>query len=67
MASPRSSQPDSNPDLWTLGQAADFLGVSRSELLGLIREGSLRYVQRGIRVRIHREELERYQERPRSA
>jgi excisionase family DNA binding protein len=61
LGNPRDPLPD-NPDLWTLTQAADFLGVSRTELLGLIREGALRYVQRGIRFRIHRNELERYRE-----
>jgi excisionase family DNA binding protein len=58
---PREPIPD-NPDLWTLSQAADFLGVSRGELLDLIRGGALRYVQRGIRFRVHRGELERYRE-----
>jgi excisionase family DNA binding protein len=52
--------PEGNPDLWTLTQAADFLDVSRKHLLDLIRQGELRYVQRGLRVRIHRSELERY-------
>jgi excisionase family DNA binding protein len=61
--SPRDTIPDANPDLWTLTQAADFLGVSRKRLLELIRQGDLRYVQRGLRIRIHREELERYRER----
>jgi len=54
---------DANPDLWTLTQAADFLDVSRKELLELIRQGDVRYIQRGLRIRIHREELERYRER----
>jgi excisionase family DNA binding protein len=60
---PRDTTPDSNPDLWTLTQAADFLDVSRKQLLDLIRQGDLRYVQRGLRIRIHREELEHYRER----
>ncbi len=55
---------DANPDLWTLTQAADFLDVSRKQLLDLMRHGDLRYVQRGLRIRIHREELERYRDRP---
>jgi excisionase family DNA binding protein len=55
--------PDANPDLWTLTQSADYLDVSRKQLLDLIRQGDLRYVQRGLRIRIHREELERYRER----
>jgi excisionase family DNA binding protein len=59
----RDYSADANPDLWTLTQAADFLDVSRKELLDLIRLGELRYVQRGIRFRIHRNELERYRER----
>ena len=53
---------DTNPDLWTLTQAADFLDMSRKQLLDLIRQGDLRYVQRGLRIRIHREELERYRD-----
>ena len=52
--------PEPNPDLWTLTQAADFLDVSRKQLLDLIRQGDLRYVQRGLRIRIHHKELERY-------
>jgi excisionase family DNA binding protein len=63
MGGPREPLPELNPDLWTLGQAADFLGISRRALLDLIRQGALRYVQRGIRFRIHRDELERYQDR----
>jgi excisionase family DNA binding protein len=59
----RDNPPDPNPDLWTLTQAADFLRVSRAQLLDLIRQGELRYVQRGLRYRIHRNELERYRER----
>jgi excisionase family DNA binding protein len=59
----RETSPDANPDLWTLTQAADFLDVSRKQLLDLIRQGELRYVQRGLRIRIHREELQRYRER----
>jgi excisionase family DNA binding protein len=55
--------PEANPDLWTLAQAADFLDVSRKQLLDLIRQGDVRYIQRGLRIRIHREELERYRER----
>jgi excisionase family DNA binding protein len=63
MSHPQDSPPDTNPDLWTLTKAADFLDVSRKQLLDLIRQGDLRYVQRGLRIRIHREELERYRER----
>jgi excisionase family DNA binding protein len=63
MGHPHNSPPDTNPDLWTLTQAADFLDVSRKQLLDLIRQGDLRYVQRGLRIRIHREELERYRQR----
>ena len=63
MRSPQDSPPETNPDLWTLTQAADYLDVSRKQLLDLIRHGDLRYVQRGLRIRIHREELERYRER----
>ena len=63
MSQPREFVPKPNPDLWTLTQAADFLGVSRKQLLDLIRQGDLHYVQRGLRIRIHREELERYRER----
>ncbi|HZV07226.1 MAG TPA: helix-turn-helix domain-containing protein [Gemmataceae bacterium] len=63
MKSPRETLPEPNPDLWTLTQAADFLDVSRKQLLDLIRQGDLRYVQRGLRIRIHRQELERYRER----
>ena len=62
MNRPRETLPESNPDLWTLTQAADFLDVSRKQLLDLIRQGDLRYVQRGLRIRIHRQELERYRE-----
>jgi len=58
----RDTTSDINPDLWTLTQAADFLDVSRKQLLDLIRQGDLRYVQHGLRIRIHREELERYRE-----
>ena len=63
MRHPSDIVPEPNPDLWTLTQAADFLDVSRKQLLDLIRQGDLRYVQRGLRIRIHREELERYRER----
>lgn len=63
MNHPRDTPPDPNPDLWTLTQAADFLDVSRKQLLDLIRQGDVRYIQRGLRIRIHREELERYRER----
>jgi excisionase family DNA binding protein len=59
----RDVLPEPNPDLWTLAQAADFLDVSRKQLLDLIRQGDLRYVQRGLRIRIHRSELERYRQR----
>ena len=63
MRHPSDTVPEPNPDLWTLTQAADFLDMSRKQLLDLIRQGDLRYVQRGLRIRIHREELERYRER----
>jgi excisionase family DNA binding protein len=63
MHHPQDIPPDTNPDLWTLSQAADYLDLSRKQLLDLIRQGDLRYVQRGLRIRIHREELERYRER----
>lgn len=63
MNRPHTTLPAPNPDLWTLTQAADFLDVSRKQLLDLIRQGELRYVQRGLRIRIHRGELERYRER----
>lgn len=63
MPHPSDSVPEPNPDMWTLTQAANFLDVSRKQLLDLIRRGDLRYVQRGLRIRIHREELERYRER----
>jgi excisionase family DNA binding protein len=63
MKPPRESLPEPNPDLCTLTQAADFLDVSRKQLLDLIRQGELRYVQRGLRIRIHRQELERYRDR----
>jgi excisionase family DNA binding protein len=65
MNHPRDTLPEPNPDLWTLTQAAYFLDLSRKQLLDLIRQGELRYVQRGLRIRIHRHELERY--RPRAA
>jgi excisionase family DNA binding protein len=57
----RESPPD-DPDLWTLGQAADYLEMSRKQLLELIRTGALRCVQRGLRFRIHLRELDRYRE-----
>lgn len=63
VSQPREFEPKPNPDLWTLTQAATFLGVSRKQLLDLIRQGELRYAQRGLRIRIHRDELERYRER----
>jgi excisionase family DNA binding protein len=63
MRHPSECLPEPNPDLWTLTQVADFLDLSRKQLLDLIRQGDLRYVQRGLRIRIHREELERYRER----
>jgi excisionase family DNA binding protein len=59
---PNDATPNANPDLWTLTQAADYLDVSRKQLLDLIRQGDLRYVQRGLRIRIHRQELERYRQ-----
>jgi excisionase family DNA binding protein len=59
----REFVPKPNPDLWTLTQAADYLHLTRKQLLDLIRQGELRYVQRGLRIRIHRDELERYRER----
>lgn len=63
MSQKRQADFDANPDLWTLAQAADYLDMSRNQLLDLIRQGDLRYVQRGLRIRIHRDELERYRER----
>jgi excisionase family DNA binding protein len=57
-----SRRPPENPDLWTLAESAAFLGVSPRDLLELLREGTLRYVRRGLRVRIHRAELDRYRE-----
>ena len=63
MSSPRDTLPEPNPDLWTLAEAAVFLRISRKQLLDLIRQGELRYSQRGLRIRIHREELERYSQR----
>jgi excisionase family DNA binding protein len=53
-------QPPFNPDLLTLSQAAEYLALPRADLLALIRERRIRYIQRGIRVRVHREELDRY-------
>jgi excisionase family DNA binding protein len=58
----RDSVPE-DPDLWTLGQAADYLELSRKQLLELIRSGALRCVQRGLRFRVHLRELARYRER----
>jgi excisionase family DNA binding protein len=51
-----------NPDLWTLSRAAAYLRLSQRDLLQLLRQGALRYVRRGLRTRIHREEVERYRE-----
>jgi excisionase family DNA binding protein len=59
---PDQERPADNPDLWTLAQSAAFLGVSGRGLLELLRQGALRYVRRGLRVRIHRAELDRYRE-----
>lgn len=56
----RQDQSAESPDLWTLARAAAWLRLSQCELLGLLREGSLRYVRHGLRYRIHRAELERY-------
>jgi excisionase family DNA binding protein len=55
-------QPPDNPDLWTLGQAAAYLGRTQRELLDLVRTGALRYVRRGLRYRIHKAELERFRQ-----
>lgn len=55
--------PPDDPDLWTLGQAADYLEMSRKQLLELIRAGALRCVQRGLRYRIHLRELDGYRQR----
>jgi excisionase family DNA binding protein len=52
--------PTDNPDLWTLGRSAAFLGLAPRDLLVLLRTGALRYVRRGCRYRIHRAELDRY-------
>jgi excisionase family DNA binding protein len=57
-----NSRPPENPDLWTLSQAAAFLGLSQRELLALVRAGALRCVRRGLRYRIHKAELDRYRE-----
>ena len=54
------ADPPENPDLWTLGQSAAFLGLAQRDLLALLRAGTLRYVRRGLRYRIHRAELDRY-------
>jgi excisionase family DNA binding protein len=62
MNPPRSTPPPDNPDLWTLAQAAVFLGLSPRNLQELLRRGIIRYVRRGLRVRIHRTELERYRQ-----
>jgi hypothetical protein len=67
MAPSRRPVPPENPDLWTLGRAAAFLGVSPRELLGLLRGGALRYVRRGCRTRVHRDELRRYRDSLRAA
>jgi excisionase family DNA binding protein len=56
------SRPPQDPDLWTLTQSAAFLGVTPRDLMELLRTGTLRYVRRGLRVRIHRAELNRYRE-----
>jgi excisionase family DNA binding protein len=55
-----NDRPPDNPDLWTLGQAAAFLGLAQRELVQLVRTGALRCVRRGLRYRIHKGELERY-------
>ncbi len=55
-------RPPENPDLWTLGQAAAFLGLPQRDLLELVRTGALRCVRRGLRYRIHKAELDRYRE-----
>jgi excisionase family DNA binding protein len=62
MNASRYSRPPQDPDLWTLAQSAVFLGVSPRDLMELLRAGTLRYVRRGLRVRIHRAELDRYRE-----
>jgi excisionase family DNA binding protein len=56
----RPHNPPENPDLWTLAQSAAFLGVSPRSLQELLRTGAVRYVRRGLRIRIHRAELDRY-------
>jgi excisionase family DNA binding protein len=62
MNPPDVSRPPDNPDLWTLSQAAAFLGLLQRDLLVLIRTGALRCVRRGLRYRIHKAELDRYRE-----
>jgi excisionase family DNA binding protein len=62
MNASRHSRPPLDPDLWTLAQSAAFLGVSPRDLMELLRAGELRYVRRGLRVRIHRAELDRYRQ-----
>jgi excisionase family DNA binding protein len=62
MNSSESYRPPDNPDLWTLSQAAAFLGLAQRELLALVRTGALRCVRRGLRYRIHKAELDRYRE-----
>jgi excisionase family DNA binding protein len=59
MSHRHSSGPD-DPDLWTLSRCAAYLGVAPRELLRLLREGVVRYVRRGCRVRVHRAEVDRY-------
>jgi excisionase family DNA binding protein len=67
MVKPFRESPPEDPDLWTLGQAADYLEMSRKQLLELIRTGALRCVQRGLRFRIHLKELMRYREHQRGS
>jgi excisionase family DNA binding protein len=62
MNASRPSRLPQDPDLWTLAQSAAFLGVSPRALMELLRAGTLRYVRRGLRIRIHRAELDRYRE-----
>ncbi len=62
MAFSATPRPPDNPDLWTLSQAAAYLGLVQRDLLVLVRAGALRCVRRGLRDRIHKAELDRYRE-----
>jgi excisionase family DNA binding protein len=49
-------------DLLRLGEAATFLGISKSSVQNLIRAGQLRIVRIGKSVRIRQGELNRFVE-----